>query len=37
MYRIVETKDYKTQPALLKGHNRLQVKGAIYPGLVKDS
>ena len=37
MYRLVQKKDYKSGPALLKGYNRLQVKGATYPGLVKDA
>lgn len=36
MYRIVEGQDYKTEPALLKGYSRLQVRGAVYPGLTKD-
>lgn len=35
MYNIVEKNDYKSQPALLKNYSRKQVKGAVYPGLVR--
>lgn len=35
MFGIVKRNDYKSQPALLKNYTRKQVKGAVYPGLVR--
>lgn len=37
MYGLVKKKDYHTQPVLLKGYTRKQVKfGRTYPGLKKE-